>query len=261
MLKKAKKTSPELRLRRFCPACGRETGDLFEGLCRDCFLKNTELVKGPKRIEFGICYDCGRARFNKSGRLRSGAFGTPSSKFWRSYDSMDALIRDVIARNIKPKHGAKIRANYSEFTVKGKTEVPVEIEAALDIVAKKLGKTYGAMLVILPQICPECSRRRGGYYEAIMQLRGSKKEQMQDYIEKNIGNFAGEEENAFITKTEKLKEGTDVYVGSKEAGRRLAGQIRKLYNVRSSITKKIHGMKKGKEISRWTILLEDENLK
>lgn len=238
--------SEPLSLRRFCPSCGRETEDLFEGLCRDCFLKNTELVKGQKRIEFGICYDCGRARFNK---------------FWRSYDGMDALIRDVVARNIKPRHGAKIHVTYSDFTIKGKTEVPVEIEATLDTATKKLGKNYGVMLVILPQICPECSRRRGGYYEVIMQLRGDKKEQMQDYIEKNIGNFAGEEENAFVTKTEKLKEGTDVYLGSKEAGRRLAGQIRKLYNVRSSITKKIHGMKKGKEISRWTILLEDEKLK
>jgi len=233
-------------LRRFCPSCGKTTEDLFEGLCSECFLKNTELVRGKKRIELGICYDCHRARFNK---------------FWREFPGMGAIIQDVITRNIKPRHGVILRTHYSEFVIKGKTEVPVKIDATLSIGGKDLSKKYDAEIVIFPEICPECSRLRGGYYEAIMQLRGEHKDEMRKYAETHIHNYAKDEPNAFITKVEELKEGTDLYIGSQKAGRMLSVAMRKAYNVQCTITKKIHGMRQGKEISRWTIFLGPDKSK
>ena len=88
-----------------------------------------------------------------------------------------------------------------------------------------------------------------------MQLRGEKKEIMRKYAEANIGKYAKNEPNAFISKTVELKEGPDLYIGSQKAARQLSVAMRKVYNVECTITKKIHGMRQGKEISRWTIFL------
>ncbi len=241
MVKKtAKPKKSEKHLTRFCPSCGTETDELFEGLCTKCFLKNVELVQAAKRVQFGLCYDCGRARLNK---------------FWQSFGSKNELIRNMASRHIRPLHGAEIKLDYSDFEIKGKTEVPVKITAEIESNSKRISKEKEIMLVILPEICPDCSRLRGGYYEAIIQLRGQNQEKMQSYVENAFGKFDKSEPNAFISKTEKLSEGLDIYVGSRTAAIKVSSEIRKLYNVECTITHKIHGMRQGKEIRRTTVLL------
>ncbi len=253
----AQKTAkPRKRLTRFCPSCGTETDELFEGLCRKCFLENVELLQAAKRVQFGVCYDCGRVRFNK---------------FWQSYDSKNALVRDVVLKHTRPLRGAKLSINYgdfqnreslesrerkrTDFTINGKTEVPVEVTATIESDSRKLSKSKEMLLIITPEICPDCSRLRGGYYEAIIQLRGEGQERMQHAIENELKKYAKTEPNAFISKVERLKEGIDIYVGSRTAAIKISSELRKLYNVECTITHKIHGMRQGKEIRRTTILL------
>lgn len=242
MVKKiAKPKKAEKRLTRFCPSCGTETDELFEGLCTKCFLKNVELVQAAKRVQFGVCYDCGRTRLNK---------------FWQEFGNKNEIVHRMAMRHIRALHGAKITLDFiSDFTIKGKTEVPVKITAEIESNSKKISKEKEMTLVILPEICPDCSRLRGGYYEAIIQIRGLNQEKMQDYVEKAFAKFGKSEPNAFISKTEKLSEGLDIYVGSRTAAIKVSSEVRKIYNVDCTITHKIHGMRQGKEITRTTVLL------
>ncbi len=247
LVKKSKTSSakkPEIvkqkQLMRFCPSCGTTTEELFEGLCRKCFLEHIELIQAAKRVQFGICYDCGRVRLNK---------------FWQSFGSKNELVRNMVTRHSRALRGAELDIHYDDFTVKGKTEVPVTLTAEFESNSKKISKSKEMLLVILPEICPDCSRLRGGYYEGIIQLRGINQEKMQDYIEKAFSKFDKSEPNAFISKTEKLSEGVDLYIGSRTAGIKVSSEIRKIYNVDCTITNKIHGMRQGKEIKRTTILL------
>ncbi|VVB60490.1 NMD3 family protein [uncultured archaeon] len=240
VISSSKTAKTHKRLTRFCPSCGTETDELFEGLCRKCFLSNVELLQAAKRVQFGLCYDCGRIRFNK---------------FWQSYDSKNALVRDVVLRHARPLRGAKLSINYSDFTIKGKTEVPVEVTATIESNSRTLSKSKDMLLVITPEICPDCSRLRGGYYEAIIQLRGEGQERLQAAVENEMKKYTKIEPNAFISKVERLKEGVDIYVGSRTAAIKISSELRKLYNVECTITHKIHGMRQGKEVRRTTVLL------
>jgi|GEM_PF-1243062 len=228
------------QLTRFCPSCGTTTEELFEGLCRKCFLDHIELIQAAKRIQFGVCYDCGRARLNK---------------FWQSFGSKNELVRNMAMRHSRALRGAELSIHYDDFIIKGKTEVPVTITAEFESNLKRISKSKEMILVIIPEICPDCSRLRGGYYEGIIQLRGINQEKMQDYIENAFSKFDKSEPNAFISKIEKLSEGVDLYIGSRAAGIKVSSEIRKIYNVDCTITHKIHGMRQGKEITRTTILL------
>lgn len=236
--KPAEKT--QKRLLRFCPMCGMNTDELFEGFCRKCFLEKVDLIQAAQRVQFGVCYDCGRVRLNK---------------FWQAFGSKNEIVRSMALRHTRALRGAELSLVYPDFTIKGKTEVPVKITAELEGASGKISKTKETLLVILPEICPDCSRLRGGYYEGIIQLRGINQEKMQGYVEKAFSKFDKSEPNAFISKIEKLGEGVDIYIGSRTAGIKVSSEIRKIYNVDCTITNKIHGMRQGKEIRRTTILL------
>ena len=240
--KPAKKPEEKIRkqLIRFCPSCGANTNELFEGFCRKCFLSNVELIRAAKRVQFGICYDCGRVRLNK---------------FWQAFGNKNEIVHSMAMRHAKALRGAELRLDYHDFTVKGKTEVPVILTAEIESNSNKISKSKEMMLVIIPEICPDCSRLRGGYYEGIIQLRGENQDGMLKHIEDNFSKYDKSEPNAFISKIERLSEGLDIYIGSRTAGIKVSSEIRKLYNVDCTITHKIHGMRQGKEIRRTTILL------
>jgi len=43
--------------KRFCVNCGKETKDLVDGLCRECYIKTRK--QEEKEIEIKVCYICG----------------------------------------------------------------------------------------------------------------------------------------------------------------------------------------------------------
>ena len=102
-------------------------------------------------------------------------------------------------------------------------------------------------LLFEKRICTECSRSSSQYFEAIIQLRG-------DPIK--VGRMAGMmtnklEERTFIPKIEELKEGLDIYCGSRNEAI-AALNVFKLGFLR---TEKLAGEKNGKRLYRTTLLV------
>ena len=42
----------------FCPRCGNEDEDLFDGVCRSCFVKEAKLISIPRSVDITICAHC-----------------------------------------------------------------------------------------------------------------------------------------------------------------------------------------------------------
>ena len=42
----------------FCPRCGSEDEDLYEGVCRSCFVKEARIINLQKDLEITICAHC-----------------------------------------------------------------------------------------------------------------------------------------------------------------------------------------------------------
>ena len=42
----------------FCPRCGSEDEELYEGICRSCFVKEACILSIPQELDVTICTHC-----------------------------------------------------------------------------------------------------------------------------------------------------------------------------------------------------------
>ena len=82
-------------------------------------------------------------------------------------------------------------------------------------------------------VCPDCSKKSSGYYEAVIQLRADERELDSDEIanaEEIIGRViekqARKDKLAYIPQIATPKEGKDYYIGSLKTARKVAGQLK-----------------------------------
>lgn len=107
--------------------------------------------------------------------------------------------------------------------------------------------TQSVLILISKSMCLECGRAGTQYFEAIIQLRGAehKIERMLNLITRRL------EETTFIPKIDELKEGIDIYVGSRNE----AIAALNTYELGFLRTEKLAGEKNGKRLYRTTLLV------
>ncbi len=105
----------------------------------------------------------------------------------------------------------------------------------------------GIPLDIKKTICQQCSRISGGYYEAIIQLRGDPVRVLgyADMLLKKL------QKRTFITKEEEKDGGLDLFVGNSKVVVELMGEL----GVKTLITKKLVGRDQGRRLYRTTFLI------
>ncbi|MEM2909006.1 MAG: NMD3-related protein [Candidatus Bilamarchaeaceae archaeon] len=204
-----------------CPKCGRKSSEVkfIEAFCIDCYPYSVRL---PECIELAVCARCGRMRLKGE---------------WMPYNR----------KKIEEFAVSKIRGDFTSarYEVEHQTVVfrikkdGAEIEISKPLTLKKI-----------KSVCPECSKKAGGYYEAIIQLRG--KESMVTRYERILTTML--KKSTFISKTEEKKEGVDLYVGSSKAVMEVLTEL----GLRTKMTRKLVGMKEGKRLHRTTFLLRFE---
>lgn len=202
-----------------CPTCGRTSDSVafIEAFCIGCYPAR---VKVPAGLSLEKCKRCGRMHLQ-------GA--------WMPYSPKK--IADYMVSKCK---GDFATAHYDIGTqkagfiiVKGGERLTVERTIPLEV---------------KDTICPQCSRASGGYYEAIIQLRGMNRVEMERYAAMLVGKLG---KVTFITKTEEKDGGLDLYVGNSKAVVRLMGEL----GVRALISKKLVGRDQGKRLYRTTFLI------
>ncbi|MEM4295722.1 MAG: NMD3-related protein, partial [Candidatus Anstonellales archaeon] len=99
--------------------------------------------------------------------------------------------------------------------------------------------------------CHECLKKKGSYYEGILQIRGEKEKQEQfaNMIIKML------KRHTFISKIEEIKEGINIYVGSSKA---LLNLITNIGIKNYKLSRKLHTAKQGKRVYRLTIAVRLE---
>lgn len=206
---------------KFCFLCGKETEKLIEGYCKECFEKEFQLVKVSKEIEIIKCNKCEKFQFKNK---------------W--VDELD----EAIVKNVK-KLGDDVKVKV--HVLNGK----VHVYAKGFIKGHEKQETYHVDVKIKKIICKDCSRSGGGYYEAVLQLRGNTTDDILELIEKTLEKSRNRK--AFY-KTKELKEGIDYYVGSKSVANKLAETLRKKgYKVKKTF--KLITRKDGRNVYRTTI--------
>lgn len=206
-----------------CPKCGaQENTKKFLGpFCIDCYIDcHYFKIKIPDNIKVEQCKRCMKIKLRGK---------------WIEFS--ERKIKEYVENEFK---GEFTSAEF--FQDEKKAIFTIEKNGAKAEITKRINFGFD------PTICPECNKKAGGYFEAIIQLRGNDKR-----IKKYFRIFEEELEKSetFISKVVESKEGLDIYAGSTTT---VLGIIKKL-GLEYKVSAKLAGQKQGKRLYRTTFAI------
>ncbi len=196
----------------FCPQCGREDEELYQGLCRLCFIRENPVIGCPDELEVTICAHC-------NSTFQGGR--------WSDSDlDPEELIVEILTETVQPAEGAE----YVDLSFKILNQKGSKWDVLISSQGRLLGEevTYECQVnvKIKRTVCPDCSKYASGYYEAVLQLRADKRQLdpdekvKADSILKNLLEKLVEKNRmAYLVDRVEIKEGLDYYIGSYKAAR------------------------------------------
>jgi len=207
---------------RFCVECGKETEELFDGLCAECASNHVD-VRLPEVISIEICRDCGA---RKKGNI------------WVQ-DEGKERIKNVILENLEES------AYLKEIDVKNIKGDPYlqlfAVSMVLDAFGIEIRREKKVGVKIKYTLCPSCGKKHGGYYEAKLQLRGKIPDKWEDCITEAYA--------------EDVKGGIDLYFPSLSEEREAVKKMLALKSAEQKESKKLHTVRDGKSVYKYTTLL------
>jgi NMD protein affecting ribosome stability and mRNA decay len=217
---------------KFCPKCGRKTEKFYEGLCEACYLSKFSLSKKlPDKIIIKQCKLCGKFFLgNHSGSIEN---------------LIEAFLQDFLKEGKLTSISYRIAENKVFLTLNLRiNDLEKTEEKEVDLIFKKI-------------ICQACAMKESGYFQAIIQVRAPANllSEIKKEIEEQIDYLNQYDNLAFISSFQEVKNGFDVFIGSKASAQQVARTLKLKYKAKIKITRKIAGKLKGKKIYRDTILI------
>ena len=198
----------------FCIKCGKRA--VIGNFCRNCFLAKEELFK-IKDFSLPIC-DC----------------GSYYDKIWQKPKDIDDIIRDQIKQRIRTKN--KITKDEIKIKKFG-NKISATVICSGIIHSHKKNEEKRIIIILKRRKCDLCVKLLGGYYEAVLQIRG-------DY------NKIFDKAKKYLPETariEKTKHGYDIRFLKKSDAAKIA-KLLKNYKIKKSF--KFVATKKGKKLYR-----------
>jgi len=230
----------------FCVECGSEGPIFRNGVCLNCYLKTHTFTKCPKEIVLPICAHCSSYKYKNT--WTSELFGDVIKRVVKNNFQISRELRDVdiVTECKEVKEGMSCKVNISGFLD------DVEINEEHDLFVR-LDKT----------VCDVCSKRFGGYHEAIVQIRAENRDLKEDELEqidlfiKNLVEDLRAKGNRalFITDIGEEHGGLDFYLSEKNAGIVIAKAIKDNYGGTIKQSSKNIGMRDSKQLYRITYLV------
>jgi len=202
----------------FCIKCGKPAWK--DNLCKECFLEKNEL--------FSIK--------NSVVRIKECSCGRYFIKKW--VKPKKSIIEDITNDNIK------LLGDISEKSVSWKRKgnkyiVRVRAVGTIGGLQKEEEKEY--IIITRKNMCDVCTKRKGNYYEAQIQLRGVSL--------KKFFSILPKKDRDKITKLEKVRNGFNIYLSDKKMAKKIIVGMKRL-NLNIKPSYKLVGMKKGRKIYR-----------
>ncbi|MEM1513492.1 MAG: NMD3-related protein [Candidatus Thermoplasmatota archaeon] len=207
----------------FCVECGKE-GKTYNGLCLDCYLKK-ELIRIPDEVKITFCKGCDAYKIK--------------DKWLRGNFNED--LEDYIRKNIEANIFFEIELEDNLVICRGFFE------------GKEILKEKEIKIKIKEGLCNQCSLFRGGYYEAVLQIRGAdekEKKIIDEFIKRNV-----ETKKTFISKKLRVRGGIDYYIGNKKVASNIAKELKEEFNAEYIFSSSLFGVKNGKRVYRDTHLI------
>lgn len=141
----------------FCVVCGATGRALVDGLCGECAADRRPLVAAPRHGTVTVCPHCG-AREVRAHWERAGTSRTLDAEDLAPFLEVDpeAGVREVRWEERDASANLRKLVGRARVVFRGATR---EVDVPLTV-------------KVVSRTCPECSRKSGRYYTAVVQLRG-----------------------------------------------------------------------------------------
>ncbi|MCD7781701.1 MAG: NMD protein affecting ribosome stability and mRNA decay [Methanosphaera sp.] len=222
----------------FCLLCNADE-ELYDGLCRDCYLKEFTPATIDQHATFTVCSHCG-ASLKHDKWVQSGY-----------YD--DEIINDAITEKLEVSDKLEDVEVYTEITNNRNTVYDCVLHINGVLLGESVEYTYPVEVKVEKSVCPDCSKFYSGYYEAVIQLRADKRKLDEDeinsadeFISNEIQRLCKTNKLAYVTKRVVLKEGIDYQVGSYNVAHKICVNMQKQFGGIITESRKIVGHDKSK---------------
>ena len=189
----------------FCPGCGATDVEMIDGICKNGFLKKFQLLEIRENITVTICKHC-------NAKLEEG-------KWKDEYIPEEEIIYRALERNITIADLAENEEIELEIDQMRGTIAECYVEAVATVLGEEVIETHTPNVKINYSVCPDCSKRNAGYYEAVIQLRADDREleeeeinRAEEIINRTLDKQFKKDKLAYIPQVAKLKEGNDYYL-------------------------------------------------
>lgn len=217
----------------FCVECGKETEETFDGLCIECYVKGKKFFDIPSVIDVTVCRNCG------AYKIESG---------W-AHGELDELIRTFLEGHIRHEDIKNFRVAVGEdgmVTCTGEFHgFPIHEEGLAEVKIKN-------------SICETCSRMKGGYFEAVLQIRkqgGRMSERELKLSDDVVYKKSSEYPEGYVSKRDIIHGGVDYYIGDKKMAASAARILSDMFRGESNVSTSLVGMKDGREVYRNTYIV------
>ncbi|MCK5415310.1 MAG: hypothetical protein KAJ35_08005, partial [Thermoplasmata archaeon] len=208
--------------------CGKEVEgeeELKGSLCLDCFLERNPLMTLPDVIDLIRCPDCGSTH----GR---GGWGKPRDPgVEHDPDEMDQAAATTTAEDaLQVVEGGLVRS----VQMRARPETPsiyeVDVEAEVGFMGQVVPAQASTRIRIKGEMCQPCSRVAGMYFEAVIQLRGTKDrpattdelDRARTFVNDEVNRLGAQSRGVALVKIEELHGGLDFYLTSHSAASQVA---------------------------------------
>jgi nonsense-mediated mRNA decay protein 3 len=235
--------------REFCVVCGSTGRRLASGLCAECAADRTVLVSARRRGTVTVCPRCG-ARQVGSHWERAGASHLLTAEDLNPFLEVHPEVGIRTIRWDETGASATVRefVGRAKASFRGATR-EVEVPLSVRLVSKS---------------CPDCSRKSGRYYTAVLQLRGpaegsgEKSGELRARLDRlwtAVLREARSEWRQALSWKEQLPEGWDCYFTETLPARSIARVAKQRFGASLKESASLFGRKDGHDVYRVTICL------
>ncbi len=230
----------------FCVECGKEKPIFKDGCCVDCYLSSHDFTSGQEVIDMPVCNHCGSLKYKNT--WTNDSFEKTLQRYVKQcFDISKELTDTKIVLDCEEKK------EYISCTVTIKGTLETE----------EISETHQVTVRLHPNVCDICSKRFGGYHEAIIQIRPSEKKiedehlrEIQLFIEDLIFSMQKKgNRKLFIADMGLEHGGIDFFLSDKQAAFSIVKQAQGRFGGEITVSSKNVGMKDSRQVYRMTYLL------
>lgn len=231
----------------FCISCG-DPNPVADGECIECLREEITVVKAPdKPVPVERCVHCGAVPILDHWDQPTSLLEVIEQTALGSILIPQELEDTDLAVGVREEDNknyvvtVEVHGSYKGVTVEGSAPIKVRLKNVT---------------------CKACSRRHGGYFEAIVQVRQEGDDEVDDEQAEDIVQVIQEEvsragglsgSQAYLLKAEARHGGYDYYFGTKQVAKAIAKRIADRYGGSTTHSSTLAGQQDGQDIYRLTI--------